>query len=90
MRSLKKYLKQFLKTKIVRLKLYFSSGYLESKSETFEQLFPHGTKIKRIATGFEFTEGPIWFAEENYLLFSDIPANKIYKLTANKKVAIFR
>lgn len=31
-----------------------------------------------IAEGFEFTEGPVWHPE-GYLLFSDIPANTIYR-----------
>ncbi|MFQ3550371.1 MAG: SMP-30/gluconolactonase/LRE family protein [Armatimonadota bacterium] len=34
-------------------------------------------KIEEIATGFKFTEGPVWSADGK-LLFSDIPANKIY------------
>ena len=31
-----------------------------------------------IAEGFEFTEGPVWHPD-GYLLFSDIPANTIYR-----------
>ena len=31
-----------------------------------------------ISEGFEFTEGPVWHPE-GYLLFSDIPANTIYR-----------
>jgi len=33
---------------------------------------------EKLADGFRFTEGPIWNAQ-GYLLFSDIPASKIYK-----------
>ena len=29
--------------------------------------------IERIATGCRFTEGPVWFGDGRYLLFSDIP-----------------
>lgn len=67
-----------------------ASGRLEAKSLNFKTLFPKNAKIERVATGFQFTEGPLWFAEENYLLFSDIPANKIYKLTPNCELTIFR
>jgi len=35
-------------------------------------------KILKIATGYTFTEGPAW-SREGYLLFSDIPASKIWK-----------
>ncbi|NEP39329.1 MAG: SMP-30/gluconolactonase/LRE family protein [Okeania sp. SIO2H7] len=90
MQALKKKLKQFVKQKKERLELQFKVGYLEAKSEQFFSLFPQGAKIKRVVTGFQFTEGPIWFSEANYLLFSDIPANKIYQLTPNGKVSIFR
>ncbi|MDJ0581306.1 SMP-30/gluconolactonase/LRE family protein [Crocosphaera sp.] len=63
---------------------------LEPKSPEFKQLFPKNVKIERVAQGFEFTEGPIWLKEESCLLFSDIPANKIYQLTTDGKVKIFR
>ncbi len=33
-----------------------------------------------VAEGFEFTEGPVWHPD-GYLLFSDIPANTIYRYT---------
>ena len=40
---------------------------------------------ERIATGFEFTEGPVWHPE-GYLLFSDIPADTIYRWSPSKGV----
>jgi gluconolactonase len=36
--------------------------------------------LQRVATGFKFTEGPMWHPD-GYLVFSDIPANTIYRLT---------
>lgn len=56
----------------------------------FRSLFPQDAKIECMATGFGFTEGPVWFAKEKYLLFSDIPANQIFKLSPYGRVAIFR
>ncbi|MBM3924693.1 MAG: SMP-30/gluconolactonase/LRE family protein [SAR202 cluster bacterium] len=35
-------------------------------------------KPERVATGFKFTEGPVWHPD-GYLLFSDIPAAVIYQ-----------
>lgn len=32
-------------------------------------------QIQRVASGFEFTEGPIWHPRDHHLLFSDIPGN---------------
>ncbi len=36
--------------------------------------------VSVIAEGFQFTEGPVWHPD-GYLLFSDIPANTIYRYT---------
>ena len=65
-------------------------GCLEAKSEEFKSLFPKDATIVRVATGFRFTEGPIWIPEEKRLLFSDIPANRIYGLAADGSVITFR
>jgi gluconolactonase len=78
---------QWLKRK---LKVAPAAGYLETKSEAFRRLFPEGALIERVATEFRFTEGPVWFPEGGYLLFSDIPANKIYQLTPQGELAVFR
>lgn len=46
-----------------------------SRNEQFEALFASGPKVERLATGFMFTEGPIWNPAEHYLLFSDMPGD---------------
>ena len=33
----------------------------------------------RLCTGFGFTEGPVWVATDNALLFSDIPGNRMHR-----------
>lgn len=38
------------------------------------------TEPEAITEGYEFTEGPLWH-DSGYLLFSDIPANTVYKWT---------
>jgi len=35
-------------------------------------------RVEKVTGGFQFTEGPVW-VPDGYLLFSDIPANRIYK-----------
>ncbi len=42
------------------------------------------SKIEILASGFKWTEGPVWVKDGNYLLFSDIPNNKVYKLDAQR------
>ncbi len=36
-------------------------------------------KVERIATGLRWSEGPVWFGDGRYLLWSDIPNNRIMK-----------
>jgi gluconolactonase len=45
--------------------------------------------VVKVDTGFRFTEGPVW-SREGYLLFSDIPNNRILKLTPGERSAVFR
>ncbi len=45
--------------------------------------------VEKVAAGYKFTEGPIW-SRAGYLLFSDIPQNKILRLTPGKPVETFR
>jgi len=47
------------------------------------------TKIERVAAGYRFTEGPAW-DKDGYLLFSDVPNNRIYKIAAGHPAEVFR
>ncbi|NUB45606.1 SMP-30/gluconolactonase/LRE family protein [Fertoebacter nigrum] len=38
--------------------------------------------VKRIATGFDWVEGPVWFGDAGCLLFSDIPGNRVMRWTS--------
>ncbi len=51
---------------------------LEAKSENFWKLIEKDATVKQVNTGFTFTEGPV-FSRRGFLLFSDIPNNKILK-----------
>lgn len=44
---------------------------------------------EKIAGGFEFTEGPVWHPD-GYLLFSDIPAARIYRWEPSGQATVFR
>jgi gluconolactonase len=41
-------------------------------------------QIERVSGNHQFTEGPVW-GREGYLLFSDVPENKIYKIDPKGK-----
>src|SRR5438045_3136196 len=47
--------------------------------------------IERIAGGCRFTEGPVWFGDGRYLLFSEIPNDRILKWEEETgAVSVFR
>ena len=48
---------------------------------------PDGESPERIASGLQFTEGPLWL--DGGLLFSDIPANTVYRWTEDLGVQVF-
>jgi gluconolactonase len=58
-----------------------------------DALIAPDAKLKIVATGFGFIDGPVWMAgrdgAEGYLLASSIIDNVIYKVTAAGKVSVF-
>ena len=47
------------------------------------------SEAERLATGFEFTEGPLWHPE-GYLLFVNNRINVIYRLTPGGEPEVIR
>jgi gluconolactonase len=45
----------------------------------FDKLVPSGTIVEKLADGFTWVEGPAWHRAGQYLLFSDIPKNAVFK-----------
>ena len=51
----------------------------------------YGSTIEQIATGMLWAEGPVYIPQGNFLLFSDVPKNRIMKYDeADGRVSIFR
>jgi gluconolactonase len=47
--------------------------------------------VERLYTGTRWAEGPVWFADGRYVLFSDIPNNRILRwLEDTGEVSVFR
>lgn len=55
----------------------------------FDRLVPQDARLERIAEGFTWVEGPAWHKQGEYLLFSDIPANAVYKWKAGEGASLF-
>jgi gluconolactonase len=49
------------------------------------------SKVERLATGMRWVEGPVWFGDGRYVLWSDIPNNRIMKWEEETgAVSVFR
>jgi gluconolactonase len=56
------------------------------KSPALDAVISPDVKIEKIATGFVWTEGPMW--HKGALWFSDLSSNKMYSLTPDGKLKI--
>jgi len=52
---------------------------IEAISPLIYELLEEGSGVEQVATGFTFTEGPVWHPTGGYLLFSDIPGDKRHR-----------
>src|SRR5262249_29674693 len=58
---------------------YPSMGTIERQDPRFDKLVPKDAVIEKLADGFKWSEGPVWVKDGGYLLFSDIPNNRVCK-----------
>jgi len=60
-------------------------GKIERHDKRFDKLVPADAVIERLTPDeFAWTEGPVWVPDGKYLLFSDIPNNRIVKWQEGK------
>ena len=62
---------------------------MERKDPALDGVVPPGARPEALATGFGFTEGPVW-SPDGDLLFSDPNENTIYRWSRDGQVSIFR
>jgi gluconolactonase len=62
---------------------------IAAHSERLHELVDENAAVEQIATGFTFTEGPIWMADGS-LHFSDMPADKRRRWHPDEGVAVLR
>lgn len=72
-----------------------SEGYpdpaIEVLDPKFERLRIFSAGVERLATGMRWCEGPVWFGDGRYLLWSDIPNNRLMKWEEESgRVSTFR
>jgi len=63
---------------------------VDIRDPRFTTVVGEAVEFERLGTGFLFTEGPLWNAQEQYLLFSDMPGNQIRRWSAKDGIHVFR
>ncbi len=64
-------------------------GTIERLKPAFDKLIPQGAVLERLSHSsngvpYVWTEGPVWVKDGGYLLFSDIPNNRVVKWQQGK------
>ncbi len=62
---------------------------LEVRDERLPGIAGDG-EVTTIRGGFDFLEGPVWDPGDASLIFSDIPASRLYRLTADGDIRVYR
>ena len=67
---------------------YPTLGSIERLSPALDALVPKDARLEHLASGFNWSEGPVWL-REGALLFSDVNENVVYKWAEATGVAPF-
>ena len=70
-----------------KILLLFLAVLISSQLSLAQSPIPERAKLKKVANGFQFTEGPLWM--NGSLIFSDMPANTIYQWRPGKGATVF-
>lgn len=68
---------------------YPTIGKIHVYDESVKTLIDPSAPIEIVAQGYTWSEGPVWVKKGHYLLFSDVPENKIYQWTAEKGAVLY-
>ena len=64
---------------------------IEILDPRFEKYRLFNAAVERLATGCRWAEGPVWFGDGRYLLWSDIPNNRVMRWDeTGGTVSVFR
>jgi gluconolactonase len=64
---------------------------IESLDPRFDKYIQGNAAVERLWTGARWAEGPVWFGDGRYLLFSDIPNNRVMRWTEETgSVSVFQ
>ena len=74
-----------------KISVVYPDAAIEVVDPRFEKYRVANTALERLWTGARWAEGPVWFGDGRYLLFSDIPNNRMLRWAEETgEVSVFR
>ncbi len=68
-----------------------ASDFYEVLDPRFARLFNGNAQVEKLFTGCMWAEGPAWFGAGRYVVWSDIPNNRMMRFDeTNGQVSVFR
>lgn len=64
-------------------------GRVTAFDPSFHEVVAADARIEKIAEGFTWSEGPAWVGAGNYLLFTDVPENTLYRWSERDGLSVF-
>ena len=68
---------------------YESVGRIVRWDAALDDVVPSSSTIEKLAEGFTWSEGPAWIAGGEYLLFTDVPENTMYRWSERDGLSVF-
>ncbi|MBN3584857.1 SMP-30/gluconolactonase/LRE family protein [Algoriphagus aestuarii] len=68
---------------------YETTGSVERINEAINVLIPEDATLEVIASGFDWSEGPLWLSDQNALIFTDVPKNRVWKWSESDSLEIY-
>jgi len=69
--------------------VYPTAGKIERLHPALDSIVPADAKIEVLVEGFTWTEGPVWVPSGEYLLFTDIPPNRVMRWKEGEGVSLY-
>ena len=69
--------------------LYTTIGNIERLNPKLDELIDSTAKIEVLATGYNWSEGPLWLEKQQALIWSDVPENTIYRWKEGYDAQVF-
>lgn len=66
-----------------------AAAKIERWDPALDAIVPRDAQIEKLAEGFGWAEGPVWVASGSYLLFTDVPGNKMWKWSEKAGLELF-